>query len=77
MVWNASLLADGVTLSLLSPDGDENFPGTVLAQVSYRLTADNGLLIAMKAQASQATPINVYSHCFFNLAGHVRGVKFA
>lgn len=70
-VWDASTLTDGVTFSLLSPDGDERFPGAVQAQVSYRLTADNSLLVAMRGVTSKSTPINVFSHYFMNLAGHV------
>ncbi|KAE8741541.1 hypothetical protein FOCC_FOCC012925 [Frankliniella occidentalis] len=58
-VWNASRHVDGVTFSLLSPDGDEGFPGAVLAQVTYRLTVDSRLMISMQAIATKPTPVNI------------------
>lgn len=72
-VWNASRFADGVTFSLLSPDGDEGFPGAVLAQVTYRLTADSRLLVNFQAVTTKPTPINIVNHSYFNLAGHDAG----
>lgn len=70
-MWEATPRADGVTFSLLSPDGDEGFPGAVLAQVTYRLTADSRLLINYQAVSTKPTPINIVNHSYFNLAGHV------
>ncbi|KAK3920887.1 Galactose mutarotase [Frankliniella fusca] len=72
-VWNASRHVDGVTFSLLSPDGDEGFPGAVLAQVTYRLTVDSRLIINMQAIATKPTPVNMVNHAYFNLAGHGAG----
>ncbi|XP_034248256.1 aldose 1-epimerase [Thrips palmi] len=72
-VWDASRFADGVTFSLLSPDGDEGFPGAVLAQVTYRLTADSRLLVHYQAVATKPTPVNIVNHSYFNLAGHGAG----
>ncbi|XP_026281540.1 galactose mutarotase isoform X2 [Frankliniella occidentalis] len=72
-VWNASRHVDGVTFSLLSPDGDEGFPGAVLAQVTYRLTVDSRLMISMQAIATKPTPVNIVNHAYFNLAGHGAG----
>ncbi|XP_034231396.1 aldose 1-epimerase-like [Thrips palmi] len=74
-VWKASTRADGVTFSLLSPDGDEHFPGAVQAQVTYRLTEDSSLQVAMRAETTKATPINVFSHWYMNLAGHDAGAE--
>ncbi|MDE6742230.1 MAG: galactose-1-epimerase, partial [Muribaculaceae bacterium] len=38
-----------VVLTMDSPDGDNNFPGNVKAQVTYTLNADNAIDIAYKA----------------------------
>lgn len=74
-IWNASKHVDGVTFSLVSPDGDEGFPGAVLAQVTYRLTVDSRLKVSMQAVATLPTPINMVNHAYFNLAGHNAGAE--
>ena len=56
-------------LTLVSPDGDNNFPGTVTATVTYTLTADNALDIKMEAETDQITIVNMTNHSYFNLNG--------
>ncbi|MCM1503788.1 MAG: galactose mutarotase [Muribaculum sp.] len=58
-----------VTLSLDSPDGDNNFPGNVTATVTYTLTPDNALDIAYSATTDKKTVINMTNHSYFNLNG--------
>ncbi len=58
-----------ITLSLHSPDGDEQFPGNVVAKVTYTLTDDNALDIAYEAETDAPTIINLTNHTYFNLAG--------
>lgn len=58
-----------VTFSLLSYDGDQGFPGELLASVCYCLTEDNQVDIRYKAKADKATPVNLTNHAYFNLAG--------
>lgn len=58
-----------VTLTLLSPDGDNNFPGNVNATVKYTLTKDNALDIAYSATTDKKTVINMTNHSYFNLNG--------
>lgn len=72
-VWKAEVTAHN-TLRLVhvSPNGDENYPGTVTATVEYALTADCQLILTYKAKVEgKATPINMTSHTYFNLAGEV------
>jgi aldose 1-epimerase len=57
-----------VTLSLLSPDGDQGFPGALLASVTYRLEGDR-LRIELSATTDQPTICNLSAHPYFNLAG--------
>ncbi|MBQ6069753.1 MAG: galactose mutarotase [Bacteroidales bacterium] len=63
---------DSVVLHLLSPDGDNGFPGNVEAKVAYRVTDDNGLQIDYAAVSDQTTVINMTNHSYFNLNGDGR-----
>ena len=56
-------------LTLVSPDGDNQFPGTVTATVTYTLTNDNALDIKMEAETDQTTIVNMTNHSYFNLNG--------
>ena len=61
--------SSSVTLSLVSVDGDANFPGTVKASVTYTVTPDNALDITYQATTDQKTIINMTNHSYFNLSG--------
>lgn len=71
MIWDAEMEQDRVVMTHLSRDGDEGYPGDVLVTVTFQLTVDNKLVIAMKAAATKPTPVNITNHAYFNLAGHV------
>lgn len=62
---------DGQTLKLtiVSPDGDNGFPGEVTAVTTYSLTDDNVLDITWEATTTKETVINQTNHCYFNLNG--------
>ena len=69
VVWNAKQLRNGVQLDYTSPDGEEGYPGTLKARVTYTLTDANELIIDYRATTDRATPINLSNHSYFNLAG--------
>jgi aldose 1-epimerase len=72
-VWQiASHSAAHVTFATTSPDGEMGFPGTVQAQVTYRITA-LGLMIEMGATTDAPTVVNLVNHAYFNLAGQGAG----
>ena len=56
-------------LTIVSPDGDNGFPGEVTAVTTYRLTDDNVLDITWEATTTKETVINQTNHCYFNLNG--------
>jgi aldose 1-epimerase len=76
-VWTVVPLTvpDGVaaTLSYVSPDGDQGFPGTLTTHVTYTLTNDDALQIAYVASTDKDTVVNFTNHSYFNLAGNGSG----
>lgn len=58
-----------IVLTMVSPDGDNNFPGEVTAHVTYTLTEDNAIVIAYDATTTKPTVINMTNHSYFNLSG--------
>ena len=76
-VWTvtSTQMPDGVaaTLSYVSKDGDQNFPGTLTTQVTYTLTNDDALRIDYAAGTDRETVINFTNHSYFNLAGNGSG----
>ncbi len=66
---SVSYVDNAVVLSIVSPDGDANFPGTVNAQVAFSLTEDNAIDIKYSATTDKKTVINMTNHSYFNLSG--------
>lgn len=62
-----------VVLRHRSPDGDQGYPGTLAAQVSYGVTDRNELVVDFAATTDRATPVNLTQHSYFNLAGRTAG----
>ena len=73
VVWNARPFQNqegqAVTLDYTSPNGEEGYPGTLHATVTYTLTPDDRLIVDYAATTDKATPINLSQHSYWNLAG--------
>lgn len=76
VVWTGDPLerdsSVGVTFTYTSPDGEEGYPGTLTARVTYTLTDANELIVDYEATTDQTTPVNLTHHSYFNLAGDGR-----
>jgi len=70
-VWTARVLDGraGVAFHYVSADGEEGYPGTLDATVTYTLGDDDALHIDYVATTDRPTPVNFANHAFFNLAG--------
>lgn len=70
--WDGKIVAGdeaAVRFNRVSPDGEEGYPATLSAAVTYRFSADNKLEIAYEATTDKTTVINLTNHTYFNLAG--------
>ena len=63
----------GVTFRLVSPDGDQGFPGTLTIEVTYTLTDNNDFRIDYRATTDKDTVVNLTNHTYYNVAGNGSG----
>lgn len=71
-IWKHEVVGDELRLSILSPDGEENYPGTLAVRVTYIF--ENGeLRIHYSATTDKKTAVNLTNHAYFNLNGEGDG----
>ncbi len=69
-VWEVKSASEKeLVLSLLSPDGDEGYPGNLNIITTYTLTDENEIKIHYEATTDKATIVGLTNHSYFNLKG--------
>ncbi|GIQ58975.1 aldose 1-epimerase [Flavobacterium collinsii] len=73
-IWNITHITSGdnpsLTLSLLSEDLEEHYPGALQVDLTYTLTEENELKLEYTATSTKDTVVNLTHHSYFNLDGH-------
>jgi aldose 1-epimerase len=73
-LWTAHELhgrsGQAVEFTYTSADGEEGYPGTLKATVTFTLDDRNELRIDYAATSDKPTVVNLTNHSYFNLAGH-------
>ena len=71
--WKVESVKSGpvatAVFTLVSPDGDSGYPGTVKTKVTYSLDEKGNLQIVFEATTDKPTVINMTNHAIFNMAG--------
>ena len=76
VVWKAEPATSGpasVTFRYTSPDGEEGYPGTLSARVTYTLGDAGDLTFEYAATTDKPTVVNLTQHSYFNLGGAASG----
>ena len=68
-MWSVEVLEpSAVTLTLLSPDGDQGFPGALSVSLRYSIEAEGTeLWLRYRATTTRPTPVSLTNHAYFNL----------
>lgn len=73
-VWDVLESSESVLkLQYVAADGEENYPGTLTATVTYAVTEDNALSIHYEATTDKPTIVGFTNHAYFNLKGAGEG----
>ncbi|HKI77703.1 MAG TPA: aldose epimerase family protein [Ignavibacteriaceae bacterium] len=71
LLWKTDTFDDNsVKMTLVSPNGDQGYPGKITLTVTYTLTDNNELRIEYSGTTDKPTILNPTNHCYFNLTGN-------
>lgn len=74
-LWQITTEGPGasVTLSHISPDSDQGFPGELSVQIRYELNDYDELILDMSASTTKPTVVSLAPHPYWNLSGQTNG----
>ncbi len=73
-VWDAQQVNDStLAFTYVSNDGEEGYPGTLTAKVTYTATGNKGVKIDYEISTDKKTVVNLTNHSYFNLNGQGSG----
>mgnify|MGYP000295480815 CR=1 FL=1 len=72
-IWESRVETNRVVMSLLSEDGDQNYPGELNVEAAFDFDDENSLEITYLARTDKTTVVNLTNHVYFNLAGEGSG----
>ncbi|PZA19648.1 aldose epimerase family protein [Modestobacter versicolor] len=79
-VWTATPVGDqdvaALRLELVSPAGDQGFPGTLTTAVTYSLDDRERLSVHYEATTDAPTVVNLTQHTYWNLSGEGSGTIY-
>ncbi len=71
--WEGRIETNRVVMSLLSEDGDQNYPGELNVEAIFDFDDNNNLEITYLAKSNATTVVNMTNHVYFNLGGESSG----
>lgn len=71
-IWAHEIDGDKLVLSIVSPDGEEGYPGTLNVKVVYTFRKGE-LKISYEATSDKKTVVNLTNHAYFNMNGEGDG----
>lgn len=72
-IWDAEAVDNRVKFTYKAKDGEEGYPGNLIAEVVYSWNDNNELRIELRASSDKKTIVNLTNHAYFNLDGEGSG----
>jgi aldose 1-epimerase len=68
-IWDVKIISDSsLTMSYLSKDGEEGFPGNLNTDITITVGVDNIVRMDYSATTDKPTPVSLTNHAYFNLS---------
>ena len=67
-IYDAEIEGENLVLRMVSPNGEEGYPGNLNLKVTYSLKG-GAITLDYEATCDQDTPISITNHAYFNLSG--------
>lgn len=68
-MFEAQVEDDCLIMSLISPDGDQGYPGRLRVRITFGFDGENRLSIHYWAISTKETVVNLTNHSYFDLSG--------